>query len=98
MEPDQEGTVMFTDFMLENQWFAAMDSVQEHDFKFNEAISLLVKCEQQEEIDYYWGKLSTDPSAEQCGWLKDSYGVSWQIWPEVMGEMLSKAEGEQKND
>ncbi|WP_369404765.1 VOC family protein [Piscibacillus salipiscarius] len=61
MEPDQEGTVMFTDFMLENQWFAAMDSVQEHDFKFNEAISLLVKCEQQEEIDYYWGEAFYGP-------------------------------------
>lgn len=96
MEPDEEGTIMFTDYMLENQWFVGMDSAQQHDFKFNEAISLLVKCETQEEIDYYWDKLSSDPSAEQCGWLKDPYGVSWQVWPTVMGEMLSKAEGEQK--
>ncbi|RPF54438.1 VOC family protein [Aquisalibacillus elongatus] len=96
MEPEQEGTVMYTDFMLENQWFAAMDSAQQHDFKFNEAISLLVKCENQDEIDYYWDRLSSDPTAEQCGWLKDPYGVSWQVWPEVMGEMLSEAEGEQK--
>ncbi|MGP4073216.1 VOC family protein [Piscibacillus sp. B03] len=96
MAPNEEGTVMFTDFKLEGQWFAAMDSAQQHDFKFNEAISLLVRCDNQEEIDYYWEKLSSEPSAEQCGWLKDPYGVSWQVWPEVMGEMLTNAKGEQK--
>ncbi|WP_163539786.1 VOC family protein [Gracilibacillus sp. YIM 98692] len=95
MEPDKEGTLMFTDFMLENQWFAAMDSAQFHNFQFNEAISLLVQCENQEEIDYYWEKLSADPKAEQCGWLKDKYGVSWQIWPEVMGEMMINGTNEQ---
>lgn len=95
MEPDQEGTVMFTDFMLENQWFAAMDSAQTHNFKFNEAISLLVQCEDQDEIDYYWEKLSSDPAAEQCGWLKDQYGVSWQIWPKVIGEMMANGSKEQ---
>ncbi|RCW77487.1 VOC family protein [Saliterribacillus persicus] len=95
MEPDKEGTLMFTDFMLENQWFAAMDSAQSHNFKFNEAISLLVRCENQEEIDYYWEKLSSDSKAEQCGWLKDKYGVSWQIWPEIMGEMMANGTDEQ---
>lgn len=95
MEPDKEGTLMFTDFMLENQWFAAMDSAQTHNFKFNEAISLLVRCENQEEIDNYWEKLSADPKAEQCGWLKDKYGVSWQIWPDVMGEMMANGTDEQ---
>ncbi len=70
---------MFADFMLEGQWFAAMDSAHEHKFAFNEAISFLVKCDTQEEIDYYWEKLSAVPEAEQCGWLKDKYGVSWQI-------------------
>ncbi len=97
MEPDEEGTVMFTDFMLENQCFAAMDSAHPHNFKFNEAISLLVRCKNQEEIDYYWEKLSSEPSAEQCGWVKDRYGVSWQIWPEVMGEMLANGTTEQMN-
>jgi predicted 3-demethylubiquinone-9 3-methyltransferase (glyoxalase superfamily) len=57
-------------------------------FKFNEAISLAVNCETQEEIDYYWGKLSADPEAEQCGWLKDKYGLSWQIVPRDMEKML----------
>src|SRR5699024_11651880 len=79
MEPDKEGTIMFSDFMLENQWFVANDSGQEHDFGFNEAISFMVYCNTQEEIDYYWTKLSAVPDAEQCGWLKDKFGVSWQI-------------------
>ena len=87
-KPDKEGTVMFGDFMIENQWFAAMDSAQPHNFAFNEAISLIVNCENQEEIDYYWRKLSADPTAEQCGWLKDKYGLSWQIVPVDMNEML----------
>jgi len=56
-------------------------------FKFNEAISFVVPCENQKEIDYYWEKLSADPKAEQCGWLKDKYGVSWQIVPTVLAEM-----------
>jgi predicted 3-demethylubiquinone-9 3-methyltransferase (glyoxalase superfamily) len=88
MEPDQEGTIMFTDFRLEGQWFVAMDSAQEHDFNFNEAISFMVYCEDQEEIDYYWEKLSAVPEAEQCGWLKDRYGLSWQIVPAAMDEMM----------
>jgi predicted 3-demethylubiquinone-9 3-methyltransferase (glyoxalase superfamily) len=89
-EPDKEGTVMFTDFRLGDQWLAAMDSAHEHQFAFNEAISLLIPCETQKGIDYYWGKLSADPKAEQCGWLKDKYGVSWQVWPTALGEMMSK--------
>jgi predicted 3-demethylubiquinone-9 3-methyltransferase (glyoxalase superfamily) len=81
---------MFTDFKLENQWFAAMDSGREHNYTFNEAVSLLVNCKDQHEIDYYWEKLSAVPEAEQCGWLKDRYGVSWQIVPEFQGELLKK--------
>ena len=88
MEPDKEGAVMFTDFQLEGQWFAAMDSAHQHDFAFNEAISLLVYCNDQSEIDYYWEKLSADPKAEQCGWLKDKYGVSWQVAPTMMDKMM----------
>ncbi len=95
MDPDKEGTLMFTDFILEKYWFAAMDSAQAHDFTFNEAISLLIQCENQEEIDYYWKKLSSDPKAEQCGWLKDKYGISWQVWPKIMGEMMANATTEQ---
>ncbi|MEW6586541.1 MAG: VOC family protein [Nitrospirota bacterium] len=57
-------------------------------FKFNEAVSFIVHCDTQEEIDYYWDKLSAVPEAEQCGWLKDKYGLSWQIVPYVMDEMM----------
>jgi predicted 3-demethylubiquinone-9 3-methyltransferase (glyoxalase superfamily) len=57
-------------------------------FKFNEAISFMVHCETQDEIDYYWEKLSADPKAEQCGWLKDKYGLSWQIVPTIMAQMM----------
>jgi predicted 3-demethylubiquinone-9 3-methyltransferase (glyoxalase superfamily) len=57
-------------------------------FKFNEAISFMVHCDTQDEIDYYWEKLSADPKAEQCGWLKDKYGLSWQIVPTMMAQMM----------
>lgn len=91
MEPHKEGAVMFTDFKLEDQWFAAMDGAADmHSFTFNEAISFMVYCKDQEEIDYYWEKLSAVPESEQCGWLKDRYGVSWQIVPEDMNEMMEK--------
>ncbi len=56
---------------------------------------LLIPCETQEEIDYYWGKLSFDSKAEQCGWLKDKYGLSWQVWPIAMGEMMAKGTPDQ---
>jgi predicted 3-demethylubiquinone-9 3-methyltransferase (glyoxalase superfamily) len=95
MEPDQEGTIMFADFSLLGSWFAAMDSARAHNFTFNEAISLLVPCETQAEIDYYWEKLSADPQAEQCGWLKDQFGLSWQVWPTVIGEMMQNGTREQ---
>jgi len=64
-------------------------------FKFNEAISFMVYCETQEEIDYYWGKLSAVPEAEQCGWLKDKYGLSWQIVSARMDEMFEAGTEEQ---
>lgn len=88
-EPDKEGTVRFAHFSLLGQEFGAMDSAREHKFAFNEAISFIVPCDTQEEIDYFWGKLSADPKAEQCGWLKDKYGVSWQIAPAAMQELLA---------
>jgi predicted 3-demethylubiquinone-9 3-methyltransferase (glyoxalase superfamily) len=97
MAPDKEGTIMFTDFQLLGQWFAAMDSAHEHRFTFNEAVSLMVNCDTQDEIDYYWEKLSAVPEAEQCGWLKDRYGVSWQIVPTTLGEMMGKGTPEQIN-
>jgi predicted 3-demethylubiquinone-9 3-methyltransferase (glyoxalase superfamily) len=90
--PDKEGTIMFSDFMLEDQWFAAMDSARAHGFAFNEAISLMVYCRDQKDIDYYWEKLSAVPKAEQCGWVKDRFGVSWQIVPTVLDEMIKDAD------
>ncbi len=95
MEPDKEGTVMFTDFKLEGQWFAAMESARSHDFFFTEAISFIVKCDTQDEVDYYWEKLSAVPEAEQCGWLKDKYGLSWQITLAKMDEMMRDGTPEQ---
>lgn len=95
MEPEKEGTIMFSDFSLDNQWFSAMDSAHDHKFRFNEAISFMVYCDTQEEIDYYWEKLSAVPASEQCGWLKDKFGVSWQIVPSEMNEMMSKGTPEQ---
>lgn len=95
MEPDKEGTIMFTDFMIENQWFAAMDSAREHGYAFNEAVSFIINCDTQDEIDYYWEKLSWVPEAEQCGWCKDKYGLSWQVTPTVLGEMMTKGTREQ---
>ena len=71
-----------------------MDSAREHGFNFNEEISFLVFCKDQEEIDYYWNKLSAVPEAEQCGWLKDKYGLSWQIVPAVMDKMMQDQDPE----
>jgi predicted 3-demethylubiquinone-9 3-methyltransferase (glyoxalase superfamily) len=87
-EPDREGTVRYAHFWLLGQEFGAMDSAREHKFAFNEAISFIVPCDTQEEIDYFWGKLSAEPKAEQCGWLKDKFGLSWQITPALMRELL----------
>lgn len=88
-ELQPEGTVKHAQFKLDGEVFMAMDSSPEFaDFTFNEAISLLVTCKDQKEIDHFWEKLSTVPEAEQCGWLKDEFGVSWQITPSVLNEML----------
>ena len=92
-EPDKEGTIGYAHFRLEGQEFGAKDSAHPHNFAFSEAISFIVKCDTQEEIDYYWEKLSAVPESEQCGWLKDKYGVSWQIVPAVMDEMMQDKDG-----
>lgn len=94
-EPNRAGAVMFADFMLEGQWLSAMDGGGEHGFAFNEAVSLLIRCGTQADIDYYWEKLSAVPEAEQCGWLKDSFGVSWQVAPAIMDEMLREGTRDQ---
>lgn len=88
-EPDEEDSVMYSEVTLEGQKFAAMDSAREHDFTFSEAISFIINCDTQEEVDYYWGKLSAVPESEQCGWVKDKFGVSWQIVPTRLNELLA---------
>ncbi len=88
--PGMEGKVLTVIFELAGQRFMALDGGPY--FKFNEAISLYVECEDQEEVDYFWEKLSAVPESEQCGWLKDKYGVSWQIVPKIMGELLSDSD------
>lgn len=88
--PATKDSVMFADFQLAGQWFAAMDSGVEQKDTFNEAVSLSVACADQAEIDYFWEKLSVVPESEQCGWCKDKYGVSWQIVPANMGELMKK--------
>ena len=94
-EPDREGSAMYADFMLAGEWFTAMDSAYPHEFAFNEAVSLLVNCDNQAEIDHYWEKLSAVPEAEQCGWLKDRFGLAWQISAAPMVEMMQAGNPEQ---
>ena len=82
-----EGSAMTVAFRLNGQDFVALNGGPI--FKFTEAISFVVNCENQEEVDTLWKKLSAHPQAEQCGWLKDKYGLSWQIVPTELGELLS---------
>ncbi|XEC95762.1 VOC family protein [Paenibacillus tarimensis] len=90
----QEGSVMTVKFILDGQEFMALNGGPQ--FKFNEAISLVVNCESQEEIDHYWEKLSDggDEKAQVCGWLKDRYGLSWQVVPVQLNEMLNDPDTE----
>ena len=82
-------SISHAEFSVESFEFAVMDSALDHKFNFNEGVSFLRICQTQQEIDYYWNKLSAIKSAEQCGWLKDKYGVSWQIIPSGMSEILN---------
>jgi len=83
---EMEGKILAAIFELNGQRFMALDGGPI--FKFNEAVSFYVECEDQDEVDYFWDKLSAVPEAEQCGWLKDTFGLSWQIIPRQMGELL----------
>lgn len=97
MEPDTAGSIMYSDFKLEDKWFAAMDSARQHGIGFNEAVSFMITCRDQQEIDYYWEQLSAVPQAEQCGWLKDKYGLSWQVSSAEM-ESLMRTGTQQQTD
>lgn len=94
MEPNRAEDINYAAFTLAGQQFAAMDSALDHQFNFTEGISLLVNLNSQEEIDYFWDKLSADPDVEQCGWLKDKFGVSWQIVPEILNKYLRDPDSE----
>lgn len=87
-QKDLAGKVLAIDFELDGNAFTAINAGPE--FKFTEAVSFAVACKDQEEIDYYWDKLSKVPESEQCGWCKDQYGLSWQIVPENMGELMER--------
>ncbi|MBN1982063.1 MAG: VOC family protein [Chitinivibrionales bacterium] len=87
-EGEKEGAVKHARFSLDGMQFIFMDSGLDHQFTVTPAISFMVSCENQKEIDLFWKRLSAVPDAEQCGWLQDKYGVSWQIVPKVLGEMM----------
>jgi predicted 3-demethylubiquinone-9 3-methyltransferase (glyoxalase superfamily) len=82
------GKELTVDFELSGNRFTAINAGPE--FKFNEAVSFVIPCKDQAEIDFYWGKLSAVPESEQCGWIKDKYGLSWQIVPENMEELMKR--------
>jgi len=96
-EPDKEGTVAYGPFELAGQPFAAMDSAQAHEFDFNEAISFIVDCKDQAEVDHFGEKMSAVPESEQCGWLKDKFGVSWQIIPAGSVKLLTDQDPSRAN-
>ena len=86
--PGPAGTVLTVDFVLDGQRFTAINGGPA--FTFDEAISLLIECADQDEIDYYWGKLTEGGEESQCGWLKDRYGLSWQVCPAGMAELFNE--------
>jgi predicted 3-demethylubiquinone-9 3-methyltransferase (glyoxalase superfamily) len=91
------GKVMYSEFNLRKHNFIAMDGPGNHEYAFNEGISMVVDCKNQDEIDHYWNTLSGNGGQEsQCGWVKDKYGVSWQIVPTVLGELMSNPEKGQR--
>jgi len=93
--PGPKGTVMTADFELDGQKFVALNGGPT--FKFTEAISLVVNCETQEEVDYYWDKLSAGGQEVQCGWVKDKYGLSWQIVPTILGKLVQDKDAKKVN-
>nr|WP_294936673.1 VOC family protein [uncultured Flavobacterium sp.] len=95
-EHDVPGTIKHAQFSLGDNVFMAMDSGIAHGFAFSEGISLVIQCNNQNEIDYYWNKLTEGGQESQCGWLKDKYGVSWQVVPKVLGELMKDPERSQR--
>ncbi len=87
--PDQEGKVKHAQFALNDQKFMIMESAAPHNFTFTEGVSLTIYCESQKEIDHYWEKLTESGAESMCGWLKDKFGVSWQIVPTILDKIMS---------
>jgi len=87
-QKEMAGKELVIDFELNGNKFIAINAGPE--FKFNESVSFMIGCKDQEEIDYFWSKLSTVPEAEQCGWCKDQFGLSWQVVPENMSELMQR--------
>ena len=94
--PMAAGTVMFTDFTLRGTWMSARDSGASHDLTFTPGVSMIVSCRDQEEIDRYWTGLSAVPEAERCGWCVDRWGVSWQVVPDNIAELMAYAATREK--
>jgi predicted 3-demethylubiquinone-9 3-methyltransferase (glyoxalase superfamily) len=93
--PGPKGSVLTIDFQLEGQEFTALNGGPE--FKFTEAISLVVHCKTQEEVDYYWDKLGAGGQVIECGWLKDKFGLAWQITPDVLLELIQDDDPQRKD-
>jgi predicted 3-demethylubiquinone-9 3-methyltransferase (glyoxalase superfamily) len=91
----EEGALLFAQFRLSKYLFNAMSSTLHHDFDFNESFSFMVNCDTQEEVDYFWDKLTSGGEEQQCGWVKDKFGLSWQIIPVQMGKLMSVADSDQ---
>ncbi len=88
-EPDTEGNIKYAQFELDNLSFGAMDSSAPHQFSFNEGVSFIITVDTQEEIDNYWNYLVKEGAPGRCGWLKDKFGVSWQIVPTILGKLMT---------
>ena len=93
--PGPKGTVLTVNFEIDGQKFIALNGGPQ--FKFTEAVSFVVNCETQQEIDYFWEKLSVGGEKSQCGWLKDRYGLSWQVVPTILGELMGGNDAERSN-
>ena len=86
--PNSKAIINYSSMTIQGFEINLMDNAMEADFTFNEAFSIIIRCKDQEEIDYYWSRLSAVPDAEACGWLKDKFGVSWQVVPDNMDDIL----------
>jgi predicted 3-demethylubiquinone-9 3-methyltransferase (glyoxalase superfamily) len=87
--PDAEGKIKHAEILINNQRFMLLESAQSHGVEFSEGISFTIQCETQQQIDYYWEKLTESGEESMCGWLKDKFGVSWQIIPTILGKLMS---------